>query len=448
MKTAIAFINRRLPVARKMTLTLLAVGLVGSTSLASDGGTRPRPVASLEQKGAQLLMERVPPKPRLPSDLDHPAFSALARGWAALPKTTHLVRTVHNGVPADVAVHEVGTGPRVVVCLHGVFGQSANWKYIAGALAGDYQLWLPDLPGCGESDSLPSGKSGPGGYGPLALAERVLQALETRLAARPDVGRFLLAGHSLGGMVALRMFTDDGLRERFAPVLARADGLVLFAPCDVVLTQATEEWITVLGLNATMVRLGDVTGLLQVAMEKSVRSGFCDPALATRELAEEGVHLLKNGRQRRAAVAMMLDAIPFRVFGKVLDWEAVEELEAHYQKVPVPCLIVWGHRDQSLTVSMGYKMKDEIPNAGLVIVPQTMHLLPLERPGICADLIREFDGQLRTGGLPAAGTVCKLPLGVLPADATLSSGHDLLQPPIPDSTKLDKELAHGKMLPQ
>jgi pimeloyl-ACP methyl ester carboxylesterase len=414
MKTYDITKNWRRLVRAGIVLTSITAQCASDCFAAWPETTRLKPASPLERKGAPALIEidrQEWEADRLPSELDSPVFRELVRRWNGLPKTTHFVTTSRDGIPARVAVHEVGSGARVVVCVHGVFGQHTNWKYVAGALAGEYQLWLVDLPGCGKSDGPPPPKHARPGYCPAALADRVLQALEGRLSARPDVARILVAGHSLGGMVVLRMFTEDELRRCHGRVLDAVDGLVLFAPCDVVVTQATDTWRAMLGLNATKIRLGDATGLLQSAMDKSVRAGFCDTALATREMADEGVGLLRNGTQRRRAQDMLRNAIPWHSFGKAVNWDQVERLEARYQNIRVPCLIVWGHRDQTLTLAMGYKMKDEIPNARLAVVPRAMHLLPLECPEICADLVRQFEGQLRRGQLPAAHAVQTLKPG-------------------------------------
>ena len=361
-----------------------------------------------EAKGGQRLVNLAAERrerPHLPSDRDIPQLSPLARDWQSAPKRTTWVATTERGVPARVAVHEVGEGPRVMVCLHGLFGEAANWRYVAAALRGEYELWLIDLPGCGQSEAPDPGRLGAGGYGPTALADRVLQALASRLAARPDVRHVLLAGHSLGGMISLRMFGDDGLRTRHAATLEAIDGLVLFAPSDVVVTQFTSTQRTMLGLNGTKVFLGNLTGILPKAMEQGLRTSFDDPALASQELQIQGVRLLSHGANRHATQAMLRDALPWRVLGEVHDWQAIAALERGYEHVQRPCLIVWGECDLTLPVSMGYKLKDQLPDARLVVIPRTRHLLPMECPSTCVSLIRGFRAGLDRGHLAAAHTV-------------------------------------------
>ncbi|HOY58973.1 MAG TPA: alpha/beta hydrolase [Verrucomicrobiota bacterium] len=391
----------------RLPLALLTLSLVGVPvrPLAAAAPPRPHPGS---QKGAALLVDMAAhPRPvhRLPSDQEIPALSALAEGWSQLAQVTQFVNTTNRGVAARVAIHEAGTGSRVLVLIHGMFSESTNWKYVATALANDYELWLVDLPGCGQSDVPNPDRLGAGGYGPVALADRVLQTLEGRLAARPDVRHFLLAGHSLGGMVALRMFADDTLRQRYGGVLNAVDGLVLFAPCDVMLTQFTPTQQAVRHLNGCKVLLGNLTGILPKVIERATVAGFTEPGLASRELQEQGVRLFSRGKERHIIQAMLRDALTWRVLGEELDWSAVEALEARYRHVRPPCLIVWGECDPTLPLGTGYKLKDQLPDARMVVLARSKHLLQLERPETCATLVREFDEQRRAGRLAAARSV-------------------------------------------
>jgi pimeloyl-ACP methyl ester carboxylesterase len=220
-----------------------------------------------------------------------------------------------------------------------------------------------------------------------------------------EVQHFLMAGHSLGGMVVLRMFTDDMLRQRYGSVLKAVDGLALFAPPDVVLTQFTPEQQAICRLNGCKVFLGNLTGVLPKAIQRSTVTGFTDPGMASSEIKAQGVRLLSQGKQRHVLQAMLRDALTWRVVGEELDWPAVEALEARYRHVQPPCLLVWGECDATIPEAMGYKLKDQIPDARLVVLARSKHLLQLERPATCAALVREFDEQRRAGRLAAARSV-------------------------------------------
>ena len=112
----------------------------------------------------------------------------------------------------------------------------------------------------------------------------MLQVLAARLAVHDDVDRVLIAGHSLGGMIVLRMFANTELRQLYESTLAKVEGLILLAPADVSGAKANDDWLAFLALNSCKVEIGKALGLVQAAMIKLLRAGFCDPALARREL--------------------------------------------------------------------------------------------------------------------------------------------------------------------
>src|SRR3954470_10248706 len=91
---------------------------------------------------------------------------------------------------ARLRVFEAGQGP-VIALLHGLGGAASNWTAVAPALAERARVVVPELPGHGGSAALPA---------PVptldAYADRVVGVLDA-----PSV----VAGHSLGGLVALRL---------------------------------------------------------------------------------------------------------------------------------------------------------------------------------------------------------------------------------------------------
>lgn len=361
-------------------------------------------------KGGTLQKEmskHSPEETKLLSDLDIDEVKDLARAWERREETIAFESTLQNGVPAQVAIRQIA-GSRndtVYVCIHGLFGEGLNWKYMAALLQKENEVWLVDLPGSGLSDCPDPKRVGPDGYSPEALAERVLQALEGRLKARPEVTKLILIGHSLGGMVTLRMFMNDELRARYEAVLGKVQGLALLAPCDVSVSRATETWTSFMGINTFKADVGSALWVLQYKIVRSLQGSFGKPQLVSRELADSGIHIVSSTDHREAMKAIMSAAVPWRVFGKKLDRERVRQLETGYAQVKVPCLILWGENDETLPSDMGHKITLRLPDARLVVISDTMHLLPLERPRICADLVRQFHSQLRNDELVVARTV-------------------------------------------
>ena len=355
------------------------------------------PALSAEiEKGATLLMRRNPTNfiyNCLLSESQIPEFKAHAEADATLPEKIVFKTTCRaNEPPVRIAVHQRGPGTNdcILIMIHGILASHDSWRYLTGDLSSNFDLWIIDLPGCGDSSKPDPGELAADGYGPGAIADRVMQALEQCLADRNDSPRLVLVAHSLGGMITLRMTGDLELRQRHAQLLRQVDGLVLFAPGDVNVNQASQVFITIAKLTGLKVFVGDLLGIVGEATAKSTMNGFMSPHCATKETADQLYHILTHGDERRAAQAMIKEAVPWKFKENRPDHDGIRQLEKNYGNIDKPCLIVWGDCDEILPESMGYKLAAEIPGAKLVVLIDCMHSIELERPDDCVRLIRDF----------------------------------------------------------
>jgi pimeloyl-ACP methyl ester carboxylesterase len=330
---------------------------------------------------------------RLAPEDSVPELAAMKARGAALQNHTTLVPT--GAEPhVDIAVHEIGDGPRerTLILLHGVLSDSRAWRFVVGDLAGTCNLMLVDLPGCGESDKPDPGLLGASGYSPGAMAGRVLEAVSQRLAARRgDSSRITIVAHSLGGAVAMRMFCDTELAAEYAGVLSRVDGIVLLSPMDISISRPDPMFRRIAGISGTEIALGDATGLLRDRVAEATRGSVVSADRALREEAATRLMYFREPARRHAAQAMLRQAVPWK--GERPDWDAIEPVEELYCRIDLPALIVWGRRDETLPVSMGYKLAAELPKARLVSLPGVMHSPHIEAPARCVELIREFVSQ-------------------------------------------------------
>jgi 2-hydroxy-6-oxonona-2,4-dienedioate hydrolase len=94
----------------------------------------------------------------------------------------------------------IGSGPPLVL-VHGGNGSWLHWVRNIDALAARHQLWLPDLPGCGESGELP----------PPPTLERLVAALrrniDSLIGADREIG---LAAFSFGSVLASNLAVARG----------------------------------------------------------------------------------------------------------------------------------------------------------------------------------------------------------------------------------------------
>ena len=375
--------------------------LTGSLA-AGLAGTKPEHHTLAGEKGAQGLME-FPEPPKLPSERETDWLLKLSEAWRAHPATCSRVDTIRGGHQVEIAIHCVGKPSQrpLLVFVHGILADYRTWRLVAGQLADDYEIWLVDLPGCGDSDAPDPGSTEADGYSASAMAERILQALEKSLAMRPDLAqrRIILVGHSLGGMTCLRMLSDPNLRLRHGALHSQIDGAVLMSTCNFEVNSVPAFFVPLLGLTGFKVSAAKFLGLFEPAVRDLVQRRFFVPECATAEQAELFAHMLADRHHRRATQAMLLQTVPFDPRSERPRWPAMCRMAQDCATITNRVLVVWGEWDEALPSSMGHALKDTIPGAKLVVIPGRGHSLTVEEPIRCAALVREFADVKEPGTL-------------------------------------------------
>jgi pimeloyl-ACP methyl ester carboxylesterase len=250
-----------------------------------------------------------------------------------------------------------GEGPSVVL-VHGLGGAASNWVSLAPLLARRCRVLVPELPGHGESPPLPAMPNLD------ALAEPVHAA-----AAAEGMLPAVLVGHSLGGLVALRlaMRRPDDVR---GVVLAGAAGIASA-------TRWAEFWLGVFG------RLG--------------------PA---RRIAPHRETFARRPRLRYVPLGYWAASDPPAMSARQVDgflagparhtdtWSATEALvrddpRIDLERVAAPALVLWGARDRQVPVGDAFEYARRL-RAPLRTIADCGHLLVGERPDACADAIEAF----------------------------------------------------------
>ena len=133
----------------------------------------------------------------------------------------------------EICFRTAGDGPRVVVLLHGIAGNSATWEAALDVLGEHHTVIAPDLLGHGHS-----GKVG-GDYSLGAFASAVRDLLFALGHSRATV-----VGHSLGGGVAMQFgYQFPEILERL--VLVSSGGLGREAARDAALGRAARSGVRV-----------------------------------------------------------------------------------------------------------------------------------------------------------------------------------------------------------
>ena len=98
-----------------------------------------------------------------------------------------------------------------IVLLHGGHGSWMHWLRNIEALAAERTLWLPDMPGFGDSGPPPRPGAGDAAVGPLLKA--LGGTLDTLIGAGTTID---LGGFSFGGLVAAKFAAGRGAVRRLA----------------------------------------------------------------------------------------------------------------------------------------------------------------------------------------------------------------------------------------
>jgi pimeloyl-ACP methyl ester carboxylesterase len=251
-------------------------------------------------------------------------------------------------------VYHVGGKGEPVVLVHGLAGGSANWCEVVPELVDRRRVIAVDLPGHAGSDALPRG----------ATVDDFAASVARVLAAE-DVGSTLVAGHSFGGLVALRL-------AQLRPELVR--GLLLVSPAGI---STARRVVEALVLATTTVKPGRTASRFRHRWADRawyrralLRPWFVADADA---LGPRAAHGLLEGHVRHANT---------RTAGRAM----VAGDPRQSLDVRCPTIVLWGARDAQLPLDDAFEYARRL-RAPLRIVADCGHLVIVERPHAVVDAL-------------------------------------------------------------
>jgi pimeloyl-ACP methyl ester carboxylesterase len=250
-----------------------------------------------------------------------------------------------------------GDGPPLLL-VHGLGGAAANWTLLAPALAARRRLLVPDLPGHGGSSPLPAAPT----LNPFADAVFAL-------AVREGMTPAPVVGHSMGGVIALRL----ALRR---PEAVRA--VVLAAPA---------------GISSTA-RRAELAFAIVSAMKPARLVAPLRGAIGRSPLLRAAVfgrwEVSDTAAFPPVAVEAFLSATAIHSDLETAGWALLrDDPRTDLDRIRCPRLVLWGARDHLVPVEDGIEYARRL-GAPLRVVADCGHLLIGERPDACADAILSF----------------------------------------------------------
>lgn len=285
--------------------------------------------------------------------------------------------------PGEVA--DVGGGRRVfvrragagapLVLVHGFASTSVDWTDLMAELSDEYALHAVDLPGYGFSPPAPDGD-----YSLDAHAAAVTGLVAAVCAGS---GPVVLAGNSLGGLLAIR------IAERRPDLVA---GLFLLAPALPGTRLSALSRLVPLPLLGGVGRRALGVLLHGVPAERRVRiryehdfhrPGRLHPDRWAAAIAEQRRHD-RLPHAREAFFGTLAGTWrEWRRHGTDSPWGAASRLTC-------PTLLLWGERDRMVDARLGGPAQRILKGSELVVLPECGHVPQMEWPRRSAEAFRAF----------------------------------------------------------
>jgi pimeloyl-ACP methyl ester carboxylesterase len=285
---------------------------------------------------------------------DRPVESLLKR-WAPPPSAFVAVK----GQRVHYRDEGLRDDPLPVVLIHGTSASLHTWEGWVEALKWKRRVISFDLPGFGLT-----GPNAAGIYQGEGYARFVLDLMDEL-----KVGRFVVAGNSLGGEVAWRTALA-------AP--ARVERLILVDAAG----YAFEPKSIPIGFKIARLpvlnRLGELL-LPRSLIEASVRKVYGDPARVTPALVDRYYELTLREGNRRALGQRFQQMVPGA------DAARIAELK-------LPTLILWGGRDQLIPPENAKRFLADIAGSRLVMFDELGHVPHEEDPVRSVAPVMQFLG--------------------------------------------------------
>jgi pimeloyl-ACP methyl ester carboxylesterase len=242
---------------------------------------------------------------------------------------------------------DAATGDAPLVLVHGYLGGGGQWSGLASALADRFTVITIDLPGFSRA----ARAQAPATIG--EFAQHVIAELDAG-----QVERFLLLGHSMGGMIAQEI-------AHRSP--GRVERLVLYG-------------------TGPLGRMPERFEPLEVSLARLDRDGV--ESTARRIAATWFVHGERHpGFELASRIGAMASAAAARA---ALHAMAAWDGRAYLPALKMPSLIIWGDADRSYRWQQVEALWSGLANGSLAVVPGASHAVHLEKPEIFAAILKDY----------------------------------------------------------
>jgi pimeloyl-ACP methyl ester carboxylesterase len=258
---------------------------------------------------------------------------------------------------------QTGSEGLPLVLFHGAGESALDWSWVLPKLGEKYRVYAPDFPGNGESAK------------PIRdYSVQFLTQFATDFLDAVGIDRAVIAGNSLGGLIALQLALSQP--ERIA-------GLVLID------SSGLGEWVNPLLSSLTLPVYGEIAVVgcrtpVGAVLRSRSRAAlqFAHPDQIPVEWYAEQEHLSQTFGFLEATLSSLRAQLN-PVGQRVLMVDALPELE-------MPTLLIWGEDDLIFPKSQAEAAVKHLQQGHLRVIPDCGHIPHLEQPNHFVTAIDEF----------------------------------------------------------
>lgn len=232
---------------------------------------------------------------------------------------------------------KVGKGKDLII-LHGWKQDVSTWWPLVDLLKDSLTLWLIDLPGFGRS-SVPD----------KAMCLEDYTSIISKFIKENNIKKPAILGHSFGGSVAIKLASK--YPDSISKLILEASSGIRLKPT---LFNRTAKVI------AKLIRV--LPNFLQI--KRRLRSKFYQAV---------GSDYLGAGKMKST-------------FLKIIR----QDLTNDARRIPHQTLIIWGEKDKTLPLKLGFILYKLIKNSRIEVIEETGHAPHIKNPALFTNYVKDF----------------------------------------------------------
>lgn len=247
------------------------------------------------------------------------------------------------------------TSEKTIVLLHGFLSSTFTFRHLIPLLHRNFQVLTVDLPPFGKS-----GKSSSFVYSYKNMAQTVIHLIN-----HLNLKNITLIGHSMGGQIVLNILhmmpqiSDQAILLSSSSYLKRAALPLKYTSYLPFFHLFVKYWLG------------------RTGVKKNLQESLFN-------------HALINDEMIQGYLEPFLSKEIFMALTRMIRHREGDLSEEALKQIQTPCLLIWGEHDKSVPVHIGERLKNDLANAELVVLKETGHAIPEERPNEIFEYVEQF----------------------------------------------------------